>query len=378
MKRFLIPLLLFVAVFLVTWLCLPYTLMCMEYETYGHVLLQFFRNPVYGALIVAFAVTLVYVLLSLVLPRKARILVAAGMALVFALVVLSPGERRTERGSRVKRDAIYGIWDDLLRTATPAVCEKDPEMTPFALLALSGKGQLGDKMFTYPVFEENDLDMVLYDGRGEYYTSLLFKYCLYQYLGCYNEAIHNQVQWATQLRDGMGYVVLRRLVELYYLQGNFVLMEKYCRILDETLFHGPFVRHFRALAAQETPQEPTPADVRAQIPVISHDPLYNLLLLQANGFDSPLSQDRLLATLLLKRQRESFLQAMNTLEGRYSRIPRHFQEALLFWGARPANMDPKVLASYQAFCQDIMSLPAPALIERYKGTAFLYLSQEED
>ena len=376
MKRFLIPALLFVAVFLVTWLCLPYTLMCMEYETYGRVILQFFRYPVYGALIVAFAVTLVYVLLAAILPKKARIPVAAGMALAFVLVVLSPGVRRTERWSRVKQDAIYGIWDDLLRTATPAVCEKDPEMTPFALLALSGKGQLGDRMFTYPVFEENDLDMVLYDGKAEYYTSLLFKYCLYQYLGCYNEAIHNLYQWATQLRDGMGYVVLRRLTELYYLQGNFVLMEKYCRILDESLFHGPFVRHFRALAAQETPQEATPADVRAQIPVISHDPLYNLLLLQSNGFDSPLSQDRLLATLLLKRQRESFLQAMDSLGDRYDRIPRHFQEALLYWGVRPASVDPNVLATYQAFCQDILSLDTPALIARYKGTAFLYLSGE--
>lgn len=90
MKRFLIPALLFVAVFLVTWLCLPYTLMCMEYETYGRVILQFFRYPVYGALIVAFAVTLVYVLLAVFLPKKARIPVAAGMALAFVLVVLSP------------------------------------------------------------------------------------------------------------------------------------------------------------------------------------------------------------------------------------------------------------------------------------------------
>ena len=138
------------------------------------------------------------------------------------------------------------------------------------------------------------------------------------------------------------------------------------------------MRHFRALAARETPQEATPADVRAQIPVISHDPLYNLLLLQANGFDSPLSQDRLLATLLLKRQRESFLQAMDSLGDRYDRIPRHFQEALLFWGVRPANVDPQVLSSYQNFCQDALTLSGPALIERYKGTAFLYLSQEED
>lgn len=377
MKRWIISLLLFVAVFAVTWLCLPYTFICLEYESFNNVLFQFFREPLYGALIVALAVTLVYLLLSFVLPKKAWIPVAFGIAVAAVLVVFSPGVRRTERWSRVKRDAIYGVWDDLLQTATPAVCEKDPEMTPFALLALSGKGQLGDKMFTYPVFEENDLDMVLYDGKTEYYNSLLFKYCLYQYLGCYNEAIHNLFQWATQLKDGMGYVVLRRLTELYYLQGNYVLMEKYCRVLDQSLFHGAFVRHFRALAAKGTPQEPTPADVRAQIPVIGHDPMYNLLLLESNGIHSPLSGDRLLATLLLRRQREAFLQAVQNFMQEEERLPRHFQEAMLFWGARPANPDQAVLDRYQAFCQDVMALPDDVLIDRYKDTAFLYLSQEE-
>lgn len=377
MKKWLIPVLLFVAVFLLGWLCLPYTLICLEYESYNCVLLQFFRDPVYGALIVAAAVTLVYLLLSLILPLKARIPVAAGIVVAALVVVFSPGVQRHERWSRVKRDAIYGVWDDLLKTATPAVCEKDPEMTPFALLALSDKGQLGDRMFTYPVFEENDLDMVLYDGKTEYATSLFFKVCLYQYLGCYNEAIHNLFQWATQLPDGMGFLVLRRLTELYYLQGNYVLMEKYCRILDQSLFHGAFVRHFRALAAKGTPQEATPADVRATIPVISHDPMYNLLLLESNGIHSAMSGDRLLATLLLRRQKEAFLQAMQSFTATDGRIPSHFQEAMLFWGARPANPDPAILERYQDFCQDVMVLSGPALIERYKGTAFLYLSQEE-
>lgn len=376
-KALLIALLLFAGIFLLAWLCLPYTFICLEYESYRSVLFQFFRNPVYAALLVALAVTLVYLLFSFFLPGKARIPLASGMLLAAVIVVFSPGVRRTERWSRVKRDAIYGVWDDLLRTATPAVCEKDPEMTPFALLALSGKGQLGEKMFTYPVFEENDLDMVLYDGKTEYYTSLLFKYCLYQYLGCYNEAIHNLYQWSTQLKDGMGYIVLRRLAELYYLQGNYVLMEKYCRILDESLFHGAFVRHFRTLAAQGTPQEATPVDVRAQIPVIDHDPLYNLLLLESNGIHSPLSGDRLLATLLLRRQREAFLQAVQRFQGDDARIPAHFQEAMLFWGVRPARPDAAVLDRYQAFNRDVVTLPDAQLIERYKNSAFLYLSQEE-
>jgi len=60
------------------------------------------------------------------------------------------------------------------------------------------------------------------------------------------------------------------------------------------------VCHFRAQAAKGEPQEPTPPAERAAIPVISHDPLYNLILLEKNGFDTPMLRDRLPITLLLR------------------------------------------------------------------------------
>lgn len=377
MRKWITPALLFAAVFLLSWLCQPYTLICQEYEglflntpdawarawaqplplsgIVSDFLVQFFRDPVYGALILATLLTLAFLLargifsrlglatdslpalgvavlwffqarasepkpvvaallillalwlLTLLLHRKnarkwkADLPLAAVVVLAAAaLVVFNPSVRRAERFSRVKRDALFGIWDDLLKTVPPSVAEEDPELTPFALLALSGKQQLGNLMHTYPVYEENDLDMILYDGPSEYYTSLLFKACLYQYLGCYNEAIHNYFQWSTLLSKGTSFVVLRRLVELYYLLGDYTLMEKYCRILDHSLMNRVYVRHFRELAAQGTPREADSPAVRASIPVISHDPLYNLLLLEKNGFDTPMLRDRLPVTVFLR------------------------------------------------------------------------------
>lgn len=378
MKKWIVPLLLFVTVFLVSRLCQPFTLICQEYEglflntpdawarafsqpwplsgIVSDFLIQFYRDPVYGALICAALVTLAFLLcravlrrlglsfdlvpallagvlwfvlarssepkvavaavllltavwlLSLLLRRRGKAVLWKGDLPVAVLLVLmaaasvafNPAVQHTERFSRVKRDALYGVWDDLLKTVPPLVADEDPELTPFALLALSGKGQLNDRMQNYPVYEENDLDMVYYDGVREYYTSLLFKACLYQYLGCYNEAIHNYFQWATQQNKGTSFIVLRRLVELYCLQGNYTLMEKYCRILDQSLTNGAYVRHFRSLAAKGQAQEPTPAAERATIPVISHDPLYNLLLLGRSGFSSPMLEERLPATLLLR------------------------------------------------------------------------------
>ena len=454
MRKWVIPVLLFAAVFLVSWLCQPFTLICQEYEglflttpdgwarafaqplplsgIVSDFLIQFFRDPVYGALIEAALITLVFLLargvcvrlgfssdsvpalgacvlwyflsrasqpkvavatllillvlwlLSLLLFRRSKKAwlpdwpMALGIVLAAsAFTVFSPAVQRTERFSRVKRDALYGVWDDLLKTVPPSVAEKDPELTPFALLALSGKEQLGSRMFTYPVYEENDLDMVLYDGPTEYYTSLLFKACLYQYLGCYNEAIHNYYQWSTQLQKGTSFVVLRRLVELYYLQGNYTLMEKYCRILDHSCANGTYVRHFRALAAKGTPREPEEAAVRATIPVIGHDPLYNLLLLEANGSHSPLSGDRLLATLLLKNNAAQFISALERMNFADGKIPVLYQEALLVWTQDPDRVDRAVLERYMDYRRDVLQLTPDALLERYKGTAFLYISSQE-
>ena len=265
------------------------------------------RSSSFKPAVFVLLVLVVLLLLSLLMKKRPQKdwwygLPMAGVVIVAAtaFVVLSPKVQRTERFSRVKVDALYGVWDDLLDTVTPMVAVEDPELMPFALLALSGKGELSNKLETYPVQDENVLDMINYDGKAEYYTSLLFKACLYQYLGCYNEAIHNYYQWSTQLRQGTGFVVLRRLAELYCLQGNFALMEKYCRILEKSLLNGAYVRHFRAVAAKVTAQQPTPVPDRSIMPIITHDPHYNLVLLHDYGFESPMLTDRMRATLMLK------------------------------------------------------------------------------
>ena len=445
---------LFAAVFITSLLCLPYTLVCQEYEglflnspdwwaralsqpfpvseAISCFLVQFYRDPLFGALITAALVCVAFLLargvfssfgvpaeaisgagagvlwfflarasspkiavaavlillvawlLSLIIRAKAKArtfkadipIASAAVLAAAALVVFSPSIRRTERFSRVKADALYGVWDDLLKTLPPSVAEADPELTPFALLALSAKGELGDKMFSYPVYGENDLDMVLYDGKDDYSTSLFFKACLYQFLGCYNEAIHNYYQWSTQNAQGTSFIVLRRLAELYCLQGNYTLMEKYCRILDKSLLHGAYVRHFRALAASGTPKEPDPAAVSASMPVITHDPVYNLILLESNGLGSVMSAERLLCTFILKKDTPRFKSAISVIAPSYKHIPRHFQEAMLFEGIPSMDIDPEIREEFSSFVVDSMELPWDQVVKRYKGTAFLYLASE--
>ena len=471
MRKFVIPVLLFIAVFLVSWLCQAFTLICQEYEglflatpdawaraftqpfplsgIVSDFIVQFYRDPVYGALFTALIVTGVFLLLRGVLSRlvpftDALSALGAGVLWVFlarasepkpgvaalliglvvwgvyrvgrrflgcarndrkgarndschperpchpersrgipvaavlvlaaaAWTVFSPAVQRTERFSRVKRDALYGVWDDLLKTVPPSVAEADGELTPFALLALSGKGQLGDRLFSYPVYSENDLDMVDYDGPTEYYTSLLFKATLYQHLGCYNEAVHNYCQWATQLRKGTSFIVLRKLVEMYCLLGDYVLMEKYCRVLDRSLLNRAYVRHYRALAARGEARGTEPASVRSRIPVISHDPLYNLLMLEASGIHSESAVDRTLATLLLRGNEAQLRSGLEQMAPSYEHIPRHFQEAMMVLGIRSGAVDESLIERYSVFQMDLQRLPEEELVKRYRNTAFLYL-----
>ena len=466
MKRVVIPVLLLVGVFLVSWLCQPFTLICQEYEglflatpdgwarafaqpfplsgIVSDFLIQFYRDPVYGAISTALIVTAVFLLLRGVLSRlgvRGDIFPALGAGVLWAVLarcaepkpavavllillvvwlctrflgfarndtthperpchperrchpersrgiwlaaaivlaaaawtVFSPAVQRTERFSRVKRDALYGVWDDLLKAVPPSVAEEDGELTPFALLALSARGQLGERMFAYPVYSENDLDMCDYDGNTEYYTSLLFKAALYQHLGCYNEAVHNYYQWATQQRKGTSFVVLRKLVEMYCLLGDYTLMEKYCRILDRSLLNRAYVRYYRALAAQGEARPTEPAAVRALIPVIDHDPLYNLLQLEAAGIHAVSSSDRILATLLLRANPTQLRSALERLGPSYERIPRHFQEAMVFYGIRSGQVDEAVINRYSAFLEDLQLLRDEDLIRRYRDTAFIYL-----
>lgn len=450
MRKFVIPVLLFAGVFLVSWLCQPFTLICQEYEglflatpdawarafaqpfplsgIVSDFIVQFYRDPVYGALFTALIVTGVFLLLRGVLSRlvpfaDALSALGAGVLWVFlarssepklgvavlllllvlwglsrflpagkgkswkidlpmaavlvlaaaAWTVFSPAVQRTERFSRVKRDALYGVWDDLLKTVPPSVAEADGELTPFALLALSGKGQLGDRLFSYPVYSENDLDMIDYDGASEYYTSLLFKATLYQHLGCYNEAVHNYCQWATQLEKGTSFVVLRKLVEMYCLLGDYDLMEKYCRVLDRSLLNRSYVRHYRTLAAGGKVRSSEPASVRSRIPVISHDPLYNLLMLEASGIHSTSSVDRTLATLLLRGNEAQLRSGLEQMVPSYERIPKHFQEAMMVLGIRSGAVDESLIERYSVFQMDLQRLPEEDLVRRYRNTAFLYL-----
>ena len=261
-----------------------------------------------------------------------RILSALAVGACFLVVALAPGIRRTERWARVKSGIVFRKPETVLKAATPAYVESDPELAPFALLALGDQGALGDHLFDYPVHEENDFDMC---DEEDYYNSLLYRAFLYDRLACPDEVAHNLFQLGTQQRHGTSFLVLRQLVTEYFLQGDYGLVEKYLKILDRSSAHQAYTASFRRLMAEGSPREKDTPLTRGEAPLITRNPLYNLMQLSLRGTSSDFAVDRLLCTLLLQRDLPRFATAFEAASSspRFSsRIPKAYQEALLLYG----------------------------------------------
>lgn len=448
MKRILSPVLLFLAVFLVTLLAQKFSFFAQEQEglflltpdyfagrfarplplsgILGDFLSQFFRFSVYAPAIVAAGVTLAFLLLRSAL-RRLRLrrdwlpmLLAAGLWMLIAfartpqpgtfavllcaalwllsrllpapaarpvpgwadlaacalllaagalVVCLHPALREREVLAHTRYAVALGDWDRVLTLATPAQCDQDETLIPLALLALQEKGQLGERMFTYPVIQEDDFDRCDRDNEPE---SLFFLGFLYERLGGYNEAIHNFYQLSSSQDHGTSFLVLRQLLSDYYQLGNYTLAEKYCQILSRSTLHGQYVRHFRRLMAEGEAREPDPPAVRSGMPLASHNPLENLFQLGSVGLYSPAIAERTLCTLLLQGELGAFHALFETVYPDGAAIPRHYQEALLLAGQTPAGISPAVRQRFDAFQADMLSGTAELLRDRYLGTYWYY------
>lgn len=270
------------------------------------------------------------------IPAKADTIASVVIVLTTALLLIfNPGIKKAETWARVKNAAIYGKWAVVNEAVSAEMALADHELTPFALLALDARHKLGDAMFSYPVYEENDLDMCL---ESDYYNSIFFHYILHSHIGCRNEAIHNLAQLATVQPHGTSFMVLRKLVSENFLAGNFDMVEKYCKVLERSQTHRGFISSYRTAMSAASPRNADGVAFRSTVPVINHNPAYNLVLFGAGGIPLEIIRDRLLCTLLLKRDLSGFLMALNAGAESPSTLPRHYQEALAIAEPRSLNM----------------------------------------
>ena len=292
---------------------------------------------------------------------------------VFLFLVLNGGIRERERTASLRVAAVMSDWDRVLAIATPERCSVDPDMMPYAFLALGEKGRLGNDLFRYPVKSQDDFD---FSASAEDYGRYFYNGILYETLQCPNEAIHNYFQLATYQDHGQSFLVLRRLLSDYYQTGNYDLASKYAAVLSRSTLHSQYVRHFTERMATGTPREADSIEFRKNIPLITHDPLTNLILLGAGGINAPASLDRVLCSLLLQRDLENFQAVFASARDRYENIPRYYEEALVLAGSTE-DISARTLQRYSSFQGEILAQPGAGIPETFSDTFWYYYFSAE-
>ncbi len=229
-------------------------------------------------------------------------------------------------------------WDALLQEAkeNPYGDHRIQFMTNFALYH---KGELLDKMFSYPqprgtrgLFlnfsgtqmanrDEDDTD------DGMYNSDLLYE------MGHVNFALQHAYNNMSLL--GKTYETLARMAECSMVNGNEAMARKYLNLLKRTLFHRDFARRYEAILADPDAVEEEFGAIRERLPIVDgfgHPTRHFLVLLQSKP-DNRMAIEYLMAWLLLEKTPdavESICADIGHLRDvGLAELPRHCQEAML-------------------------------------------------
>ena len=179
---------------------------------------------------------------------------------------------------------------------------------------------------------------------------------------------------ATYQDHGQSFLVLRRLLADYYQTGNYVLAEKYAAVLSRSTLHSQYVDYFMDRMATGTPREPDSIAFRKNVPLITRDPLSNLILLGAGGINAPSSVDRVLCSLLLQCDLENFQAVFDSVRERYQPIPRYYEEALVMAG-QTEGISARTMQRFAEFQTETMLQSEAQLRQHYGDTFWLFMRE---
>lgn len=294
----------FIAVFAVCQLRLRYTFISLEnnslflwtpdylashkvWDILLSFVLQFFRFPYVGALTVA-ALAALLCLAAIRIRRSAAPVCLAVTAVLLAVVCVDGRLSKCERWAKIEYGTRQHDWRMVVETATPERAAEDREMIPFALLALGELGELQEHLCDYPVNGPEDMDMEgVATRRGYFFSSIL-----YECLGCPNEAIHHTFQSACCLPSGNSFLTLRQLVRYNLAAGDYRIVRKYCAVLGRSPANRGLARTILASLPSEEDFSGTRNPKTDSSLVITHNPIYNLFVLEEAGIRSSLAADR--------------------------------------------------------------------------------------
>lgn len=327
-----------------------------------------------AVMLICLALALISCLLPVCHPAGGRwweVIVALVLIIGSAVFVgVRKDIRNNEQMAKVVVSAGKADWTAVLKVATPDKVKERPLMMPFALLALNGQVKLGESMFRYPVTGPECLDL----HKEKNAIGNIFQSYLFETLGVPNEAIHQMFQFSTNFDHGMTHLSLRRLIKSNIDAGNYRMATKYAEILRHNPYYSlqakKIVKKYGSLEDLTDSLE-----LHSSVaPALSQDAVYDILQLSKCGHHSPEVIDRLLAYLLLERNLDDFFAIFYSYDWTGKTVPAHYQEAILLKGEIRGDIvvNPETRHKYEAFMAAFASMDIATAESLSKGTYWEY------
>ncbi len=283
-------------------------------------------------------------------------------------ISLSKETRSVETTAKVRYATWRGDWNTVLENVTPQSSIDRPELMPYAFLAMGFTGELGQRLFSYPIQKIEDFDMEgIQSIEGNYFNSLLN-----YYMGNYNEALHHIFQYSCHFPHGMTNFSLSQMIRYNNALGNYTMVRKYAQILSHSPRYSPSAR--KLLKRFEGVQDSIPpaGHLSSGARTTTNNPQYDLLQLSLAGINSPIAQERFLCYLMLQGDLQYFVEAFSIFH--WERIPRHYEEALLLAGVNPNKFGISITSQrlFNEISSAMAQMDMPAVDRMAKGTYWEY------
>ncbi|MDO9340355.1 MAG: DUF6057 family protein [Bacteroidales bacterium] len=310
-------------------------------------------------------------------------------ALIFALmgfgVYKYAYNKRAEIMLGIDHHVQQAEWGKVLKLS-----DRYPDLNTLVIyytnLALYKTGRMSDKMFSYSQIGANGLRL-----RWERNSNLFFGGEIFYYLSYTNEAY----RWAFEamVAKGLNPRSLKRLVITSITNGDSAIAKKYIHLLNQTLFYRQWAQHYNTYLsdpalAENDPEISRNRDLLIHSDFISNANDMNLDDLLINHPENKMAYEYLMASLLLEKNLDEFARIILVIKDYgYTRMPVHFEEALIFYNSyenknimpEGFSFRPETIRRFQDYAKTYTTyrnnpaVAAKELKKRYGKTYWFYL-----
>ena len=293
--------------------------------------------------------------------------------------------KRIELMKRIDHYAQKADWKKVLK-ASDRYPDYNTLVIYYTNLALYKTGQLSDNMFRYHQIGADGLSLSPDRNVNSFYGG-----DVYYHLAYTNEAY----RWAfeSMVQDGLNPRSLKRLAITSIINGDNKIAGKFLHQLQQTLFYRKWANHYNEVLADSSLAKTDPL-ISHNRDLLVHTDFFkiannlNLIDLLNNHPDNKMAYEYFMASLLLEKNLEGFVRFVQRMRDYgYTKIPVHFEEALLFYNSyRNINFvpegysfSPQTISKFNdyssIYMKNINNPPAAAkeLQKKYGGTYWFYL-----